>query len=61
MADKNWIADATKNEGAFTAAAKKRGMTPAALQKQVLANPDEYPDKLVKQANLRKTLVRMKK
>ena len=48
-------------EGAFTAKAKKRGITTAQLQENVLANPEKYDEKTVKQANLRKTLVRLKK
>ena len=44
-------------EGAFTAKAKKRGITSAQLQENVLANPEKYDEKTVKQANLRKTLV----
>jgi len=48
-------------EGAFTAKAKKRGITTAQLQENVLANPEKYDEKTVKQANLRKTLVKLKK
>jgi hypothetical protein len=44
-------------EGAFTAKAKKKGITTAQLQENVLANPEKYDEKTVKQANLRKTLV----
>ncbi len=44
-------------EGAFTAKAKKKGITTAQLQENVLSNPDKYDEKTVKQANLRKTLV----
>lgn len=44
-------------EGAFTAKAKRRGITSAQLQENVLANPEKYDEKTVKQANLRKTLV----
>ena len=44
-------------EGAFTAKAKKKGITSAQLQENVLANPEKYDEKTVKQANLRKTLV----
>ncbi len=54
----DWIKKAIKHPGAFTAAAKRRGMTPAQLQRKVLSNPDDYSSTLVKQANLRKTLVR---
>lgn len=49
------------HEGAFTAKAKSAGMTPARYQAQVLKNPKNYDSKTVKQANLRKTLVHMKK
>ena len=48
-------------EGAFTAKAKKRGITTAQLQENVLSNPEKYDEKTVKQANLRKTLVGLKK
>jgi hypothetical protein len=58
---KDWIQKADIKEGAFTAKAKKRGITSAQLQENVLANPDEYDEKTVKQANLRKTLVGLKK
>jgi hypothetical protein len=44
-------------EGAFTAKAKKKGITTAQLQENVLANPEKYDEKTVKQANLRRTLV----
>lgn len=48
-------------EGAFTAKAKKRGITSAQLQENVLSNPDKYDEKTVKQARLRQTLVGLKK
>jgi hypothetical protein len=54
--DKKWIQGMDMKEGAFTAKAKKRGITSAQLQENVLANPEKYDDKTVKQANLRKTL-----
>jgi len=47
-------------EGAFTAKAKRKGITSAQLQANVLANPDKYDEKTVKQARLRKTLVGLK-
>ena len=59
--NKKWIQGMEMKEGAFTAKAKKRGITSAQLQENVLANPDEYDEKTVKQANLRKTLVGLKK
>lgn len=49
------------HEGAFTAKAKAAGMTPARYQAAVLKSPKNYDSKTVKQANLRKTLVHMKK
>jgi hypothetical protein len=55
--DKKWIQGADIKEGAFTAKAKKKGISSAQLQENVLSNPDKYDDKTVKQANLRKTLV----
>lgn len=44
-------------EGAFTAKAKRKGITSAQLQENVLSNPDDYDERTVKQAQLRKTLV----
>jgi hypothetical protein len=55
--DKKWIQGADIKEGAFTAKAKKKGISSAQLQENVLSNPDKYDEKTVKQANLRKTLV----
>lgn len=55
--DKKWIQGMEMKEGAFTAKAKRKGITTAQLQENVLANPDKYDEKTVKQANLRKTLV----
>jgi len=59
--DKKWIQGMNMKEGAFTAKAKKKGITSAQLQANVLANPDEYDEKTVKQARLRQTLVGLKK
>jgi|TARA_B100001250_G_scaffold37918_1_gene30261 hypothetical protein len=58
---KEWIGDAIERPGTFTAKAKKKGITSAQLQENVLSNPDKYDEKTVKQANLRKTLVRVNK
>jgi len=44
-------------EGAFTAKAKKKGITTAQLQENVLSEPDKYDERTVKQARLRQTLV----
>jgi hypothetical protein len=59
--DKKWIQGMDMEEGAFTAKAKKKGITSAQLQANVLSNPDDYDEKTVKQARLRKTLVGLKK
>jgi hypothetical protein len=59
--DKEFIQNMDMKEGAFTAKAKKRGITTAQLQENVLSNPDKYDEKTVKQANLRKTLVKLNK
>jgi len=48
-------------EGAFTAKAKRKGITSAQLQENVLADPEKYDEKTVKQARLRKTLVSLNK
>jgi hypothetical protein len=55
--DKKWIQGADIKEGAFTAKAKKKGITTAQLQENVLSSPDKYDEKTVKQARLRQTLV----
>jgi len=59
--DKKWIQGMKMKEGAFTAKAKRKGITTAQLQENVLSNPDDYDDKTVKQARLRQTLVGLKK
>ena len=59
--DKKWIQGMDMKEGAFTAKARRKGITSAQLQENVLANPDEYDEKTVKQARLRQTLVGLKK
>ena len=59
--DKKFIQKMDMKEGAFTAKAKRKGITSAQLQANVLANPDKFDEKTVKQANLRKTLVKLNK
>jgi hypothetical protein len=54
---KKWIQGMDMKEGAFTAKAKKKGITSAQLQENVLADPGKYDERTVKQARLRKTLV----
>jgi hypothetical protein len=59
--DKKWIQGMDMKEGAFTAKAKRKGITSAQLQENVLSNPDKYDKKTVKQARLRQTLVGLHK
>lgn len=60
MAD-NWIQDAIKRPGAFTKKAEERGMSTKEFASQVTANPDEYDTRTVRQANLAKTLSKLRK
>ena len=60
MADK-WIKDAIKRPGAFTKKAEKRGMTASQFASKVTANPDKYDTRTVRQANLAKTLSKLRK
>ena len=55
--EKKWIQPSDMKEGAFTAKARRKGITSAQLQENVLSNPDKYDETTQKQANLRKTLV----
>ena len=50
--DKKWIQGMDMKEGAFTAKARRKGITSAQLQENVLANPDKYDEKTVKQAKI---------
>jgi hypothetical protein len=65
MTDKNkannWIQDAVKRPGEFTRKAEKRNLSPAEFQETVLANPNKYDERTLKQARLRKTLVAIHK
>jgi hypothetical protein len=59
--DKNWIQGAIKRPGAFTKKAEERGISVKELTAKVTANPDEYDKTTVKQANLAKTLSKLRK
>jgi hypothetical protein len=60
--DKKWIQEAvSKHPGAFSKKAKEHGMSTAEFAKTVTANPDEYDTRTVKQANLAKTLTKLRK
>jgi hypothetical protein len=56
-----WIQGAIKKPGAFTAQAKKAGMSTSAFRDKVLANKEKFSSTTVKRANLAKTLSKMKK
>lgn len=59
--DKKWIQGAIKHPGAFTKKAEEAGMSVSAYAAKVTANPDDYDEKTVKQANLAKTLKKLRK
>ena len=59
--DSKWIQKADIKEGSFTRKAKKKGITSAQLQANVEKNPEKYDEKTRKQAQLRKTRVKLKK
>lgn len=57
-----WIQEATsKHPGAFSKKAEEAGMSTAEYTAKVTANPDKYDPKTVKQANLAKTLTKLRK
>ena len=57
-----WIQEATsKHPGAFSKKAEEAGMTTAEYAAEVTANPEKYDPKTVKQANLAKTLTKLRK
>ena len=60
MADK-WIQEAIKRPGAFTKKAEERGMSTKEFAVQVSSNPERYDERTVKQANLAKTLSKLRK
>ena len=56
----DWIKGAIKDPGAFTAKAKRHGMSTKEFASYVLSHKDDFPSKTEKQANLAKTLGKMK-
>jgi hypothetical protein len=57
-----WIQEATsEHPGAFSKKAKESGMSTAEYAAKVTANPGEYDKRTVKQANLAKTLSKLRK
>jgi len=60
--DGKWIQEAVnKNPGAFSKKAKEHDMTTKEFAGKVASNPDKYDKKTVKQANLAKTLTKLRK
>lgn len=59
--DKKWIQGAIKHPGAFTKKAEEHGMSVSEFAAKVTANPDEYDKSTVRQANLAKTLRKLRK
>lgn len=59
--NKKWIQSAIKRPGAFTEKAEKAGMSVKEYASKVSANPDEYDTRTVRQANLAKTLTKLRK
>lgn len=60
MPGKKFIKKAIKRPGAFRAKAKKQGLTTAQFQRKVLANPKRFDTRTVRQANLAKTLRKLR-
>lgn len=58
--DKNWIKGAIKRPGAFSAKAKKRGISTSAFASKVTKNPSRYSKLTVQQANFAKTLSKIR-
>jgi hypothetical protein len=58
---KNWIQKAIKRPGAFTAKAKRAGMTTAAFARKVLKKGSRYSTRTKRQAALAQTLRKFKK
>jgi hypothetical protein len=58
----NWIQEAvSKRPGAFSKKAKGAGMSTAGYAREVTSNPEKYDKSTVKQANLAKTLSKLRK
>ena len=53
---RKWIQKAIKRPGAFRAKAKRAGMSTMEYSRKVLANPERYDTRTVRQARLALTL-----
>lgn len=59
---KKWIQEAvSERPGAFSKKAKEAGMSTAEYAASVTKNPDKYDKRTVKQANLAKTLSKLRR
>lgn len=61
MPKKNWIKGAIERPGAFSAKAKKAGMSTSAYANKVTRKGSKASERTKKQANLAKTLGKMRK
>lgn len=61
MAKQKWIQEAIKQPGAFSAKAEKKGMGTLEFARKVIANPDRYDTRTVRQARLALILSRLRK
>lgn len=59
--DKQWIQGAIKRPGAFTAKAEEAGKSTAEYAREVVAHPEEYEKRTVRQARLAQTLSKLRK
>lgn len=60
--DGKWIQEAvSEHPGAFSKKAKEHGMSTAEFAAEVASNPSKYDKRTVKQANLAKTLSKLRK
>ena len=58
---KNFIQDAIETEGAFRQKAEDMGMTTEEYTRTVTSNPKAFDERTVRQANLAKTLSKLRK
>lgn len=59
--DQKWIQGAIKRPGALTKKAEEAGMTVKEYTARVKANPEQYDERTRRQANLARTLGKLRK
>lgn len=59
--DQKWIQSAIKRPGALTKKAEEAGMTVKEYTAKVKANPEQYDERTRRQANLARTLGKLRK